>query len=263
MTIEIPASQVPVNSSTYADELGVLIGIDRLSGEAAGDYLDRLAMAVTSSRSADYIGLMNQICLALDLPMSQAIEIDGPDDATITVSIGGLSLSAARAVTTIPLVSLTVDNFWKWQTLSALVAAVNQVPGFSATLLGDDGLALQLVHQSNTNQILAEAISGQTTRLTYGALVQGSELFSIPVPAYSYGADGQTLRFTSPLTYGCQVTYNYRLLPYRLVAAPVGLISLSDPELTGIALGSNGTMVYQLREYLWQAAAKDLSYWGK
>jgi len=251
-----------INSSTYADSLGVLVGIDRLPGEPAADYLDRLALAVISRRDASYIGLMNQICLALGLSMSQAIQINGPADSTITSSLAGLVLTTAGVPVTLPLVTLTVDNFWQWQTFSGLTDAINLVAGFSATLLGEDGLTLQLVRQSNTNQILAENISGQTVHLQYGALVQGSESFSVTVPAYAYSADGQTLRFASPVPDDCQITYQYRLLPYSLIAAPVGLISLTDPGMARIATGSNGQIVYQLQEYLWNVMGLDQSYWG-
>jgi len=251
-----------VNSSTYADSLGILVGIDRLPGEDSATYLDRLSLAVISSRSAGYTGLMNQICLELGLSMFQAIQISGPAGASIQSSLAGLVLIAGSVQTPIPLVTLTADDFWQWQTFSGLVASINQVVGFTATLSGPDGFALQLAHQSNINQVRAEDISGQTVILRYGSLVQGSESFSTGVPAYSYGIDGRTLRFVSPVPEGCQATYQYGLLPYNLVASPVGLFSLTDPGLARISLGVNGKMVYQLREYLWNIMQRDLSYWG-
>jgi len=72
----IPKEQIiPVNSTSYVDMLGVLIGMERLQGESSAQFAERIDLAISATRGPDFIGIMNRLCLAFGLEMSQAIRI--------------------------------------------------------------------------------------------------------------------------------------------------------------------------------------------
>ncbi|HZU27482.1 MAG TPA: hypothetical protein VFA04_18280 [Bryobacteraceae bacterium] len=109
--------------------------------------MERIRRAASMARGGNYVGMMNE----LGLQMSRAINItDDTGDFQLDVSIAGVHLKNAHLETTIPILSLTADDFWQWSQISDVVAAINATGHFTAALTGDDGPALTLARQSNT-----------------------------------------------------------------------------------------------------------------
>ncbi len=124
-----PAQITPYNSTTYVDLLGILVGLRRLTGESAATFMERIRTAAAANRGVNYLGVLNELSIELNLPLTKAIHIEDDTGAfEASVSISGLSLSNANQTTTIPLLSFTPDGFWKWSMLSALVFG-NQCDG--------------------------------------------------------------------------------------------------------------------------------------
>lgn len=63
------------NSTTYADEVGIQIGLPRLPGETSDAYVKRLNTATRVDTSQDYIGLLNEITLQLGLNIGYVISL--------------------------------------------------------------------------------------------------------------------------------------------------------------------------------------------
>src|SRR5271156_3024434 len=63
------------NSTTYADEVGIQIGLPRLPGETSEAYVKRLNTATRVDTSQDYIGLLNEITLQLGLNIGYLISL--------------------------------------------------------------------------------------------------------------------------------------------------------------------------------------------
>lgn len=264
MTI-IPKSQiVPTNSVSYVDNLGILAGLERLSGETSAEFAERIELAISASRGAEYAGLMNSLALTFGLKMRQAIKINSVDAFDVKVVFGGIVLSTPNEVLSVDLLRISDDNFWEWKKISQVVDEMNRSAAFTAEMTGPDGMAFELVSQSNTVLVSGETLNGsRTERLQHGRLVAGSEVFNAPVPVYTVGADGRTLYFEAPCPPDTKVTYRYRACPYSMVASPVSVIRMMDSEFAKWAVGSNGNMIYQVREYVQEVMSKDRSYWGK
>src|SRR5690242_6419545 len=92
-SITVPTSgQTLANSTTYIDLLGVQVGLTRMAGESSMAFSERVHRAAISDRSASYRGLMNEIALQFGLEMFEAIELSGPIDVEVSVSLRGLRL---------------------------------------------------------------------------------------------------------------------------------------------------------------------------
>lgn len=262
--ITIPKSRIsPVNSSSYVDSLGVLAGLERLPGETSAEFSERIELAISASRGPEYAGLMNSLALAFGLEMRQAVKISSSSDFVVRVVFGGLEITRAGQVLSVELLRISDDNFWEWKRISEVVAEINQTSDITAELSGADGMAFELVSQSNM-VLTAETLQGsQTEKLSHGRLVAGSEMFSMPVPSYTVGADGRTLHFSSPCPENTEITYRYRSCPYSLVASPANVFRMIDPAFAKWAVGSNGNVIYQVREYVQELMRRDRSYWGK
>ena len=248
-----PAQITPYNSTTYVDLLGILVGLRRLTGESAATFMERIRTAAAADRGVNYIGVLNELSIDLNLPLTQAIHIeDDTGSFTANVSIAGLTISNVNLTTTIPLVNFTPDGFWKWSMLSALVSAINATGHFTAGLLSSDGPSLTLARQTNHLLVAGESIGGQTVKLQQAAFIQGSESFSNLVPSYTVAPDGQTLCFSAPVPDGTAITYRFRQCPYDVVAASVGLFSLTDPAQSSLTLSSAGCeYLLQIVQAVW------------
>lgn len=135
-----------INSTSYADVVGLYLGIERLPGEETPVYLDRLALAACSKRDTTYEGLVNELCFQLGLEVRPVIELTGV--GTLTAGIGGLAIQTGDGYFLTPLVKFDADNVWRWRKLSDLVADLNAIPGITATLLGEDAYSIQLCKQA-------------------------------------------------------------------------------------------------------------------
>jgi hypothetical protein len=254
------------NSTTYADELGVLIGLSRLPGETSESYVKRLKTATRVDTSQDYVGLLNEITLQLGLSVRKLISLTSNTGNPLTVvsALTGIVLTdtITQATQTVPIVIVDIDDAWTWLLLSNVVASINAGTVATANLLSSDGPTIQLAKQSNTLTIIAQPISGQNVDLGFTGILVGSELFNVPVPTYTINTDG-TIVFSSPVPQGTLITYKRLVWPYSLIGGDVSIISLLDPAVFQMAQGPNGTIVYQILEATQTIVQQDLSYWAK
>lgn len=255
-----------VNSTSYADELGLLIGLDRLPSETTTAYVQRLEAAVRLRRDHPYEGLLNAANLALGFTPASYISLNLSNNMLVTCSIAGIQVGTSSLFPLIPLLKFDEDSYWNFRTLSAVVEDLNNlIPGSIpfAELLVNDGPAFQLARQTNSLYSFSEGVSGINHQLNQIAGVQvGSELFNQTVPSYTLSPKG-ILIFTTEPSVGTTITYNYIVTPYALVGAPVALIGLKDPEFAAVAETSNNTIAYQVSEFVQAAMLKDRSYWAK
>jgi hypothetical protein len=252
------------NSTTYADQLAIQLGLyqDRLTGETADAFLDRLYSAAASRRDHTMEGVVNDIAYHLGLNVQGGIVITSPNPSTvITVSVGQLTITVAGTTTTIPTATIDSDDFWSWRMLSDVVADINSKTSCTAILQIPDTYAIQLVPQSSLGCSVAESVTEAISRLQHSGIVVGSELFNTTVPQYTLSSSGK-LRFTSTPTAGTTISYIYNLSPFTLTCSEVSVISLMDPALQTTALCPDGSMVYQVREFVQQILAQDPCYWG-
>lgn len=261
MAISLP-SVIQTNSTTYCDELGILVGINRLPGEQSDAYLRRLKLATRISRDQSYIGLLNEISLRLGLNLYRAISLESDTALIVNCNVGGIILNNGSVKKTVPLLQVDVDDAWTWFSLSQVVAAINDTGLATATLNIADASALMLSRQSNIITVVAQPIQDQQLNLGHTGIIQGSESFNIPVPQYTLDSDG-TLIFQSALLDNTTITYQYFIWPYTLIAGDVALIGLLDPGMPAVAKGTNGSLVYQVREVVQNIMQNDLSYWSK
>jgi hypothetical protein len=151
MSVPIAIPQfTPVNSTTYADIVGLEGNLDRLPRESSDLYLDRLARASVENRTHVYEGLVAEIAAQLGLSVQPGIRISGPANTSITCDLTGISLVSGSTSLTCPLVTLDADEAWSWNSLSSLVQTINSSNLWTATLLAPDGAAVQLCRQTNT-----------------------------------------------------------------------------------------------------------------
>lgn len=267
MPREFPGSALTLaNSTTYADLLGVTVGLERLPGEDAGTFTGRVRQAARADRSATYWGLLNETLLQFGLQPSVGLTISStrPEvrDLDILVDCAGIQVRQNDVTTEVPLVTAGPDDFWSWRKISEVVAALNQIPGVSAVQPGSDGPALELVRQTNIRLEVAEPISGKTVVLSKKELIPGSESFNFKVPAYT--RSGNVLYFSDNVPPGTTATYRYRTLPFDVLRAPVALFSFQSPDFQRIAQTADGAkLVYQVRDLLSEIATRDRSYWGR
>ena len=251
-----------VNSTTYVDLLGVLLGLERLPGELSPAFLNRIYQSLQGSRGHEYIGLLNEINLQLGLSLETSVSLTGDQASDVTVTLAGMHLHNEAEDLTIPLLTMDINDLWQWKLISDLVNSINQTTTFQAQLLGEDGLALQLIRQKNVLTVVDYPLEGQYFLLGQTGILLGTERFNVSVPSYTLGQDGK-LRFSQPLPTGARMTYQYRVWPYQLVASPVGVLGLMEPDLAAIAVADNGRLAYQVREYVQDIMRTDRSYWGK
>lgn len=247
-----------VNSTTYADLLGLQLGLDRLQGESAEDYVKRLTFASNLRREHPYEGELNEVSLQLGLEPSRYVNVNLAANRVISVSIAGIVIQGHAPV--IPLLTFDNDTMWKWRLLSEVVADINAV--ISATLLVEDGPAFQLARQSNSLWSFSEPVAGVVSQLLHSGVQVGSEQFNQTVPSYTLTSEG-LITFSVEPGAGTEITYNYVVAPYDLVGSPVAMIGFKDPEFASVAATSNSALAYQVREFIQDLMQIDRSYWAK
>lgn len=253
----------PVNSVSYADVVGLQLGLQRLPGETTDAFLDRLYQAANNVRDHSLAGTINQIALELGLLVSAGITITSFDPTVlIQVTFGQLAITQGSVTTVIPLLAIDSDNYWTWRKLSDVVADVNAKTSFQATLQAADGLAWQLAIQSSLNIRVAEPIASQSVSLEHSGILVGTERFNVAVPAYTLSAAGE-LQFITPPPANTQITYVYNLSPFQLAVSQVGAFGLMDSSIAKYAAGADGSLVHQLQEYTQDLMTQDPSYWGR
>ena len=263
---------IAYNSTTYVDQLSILLGLyqDRLPGntaaqqlgESASEFLRSLYQAASERRDHTIEGFINDVAAHLGLSVQPGVLITSPDPSlVITVSAGQIIFVYGIHTVTIPTVTIDPDDFWKWRMLSDVVSDINDQTICSATLQIPDTYAIQLVPQSSLGCSVGESITNASSILNHSGIVVGSELFNLPVPTYTLTSSGN-LNLSAAPTVGTQISYIYNLSPFILTCSQVSVISLKDPSLQTTALCPDGSMVYQVREFVYQILAQDPSYWG-
>ncbi len=260
----MPTSYIPnitqlqeTNSTTYVDQLGIQLGLNRLQGETASNYLKRLEFASRLRREHPYEGALNEMSLQLGVEPAKYINIELADNQVVTSSIAGVVIGQNPPI---PVLTFDADTMWNWRLLSDIVAGINTI--VPATLLVADGPAFQIARQSNSFWSFSEAVSGVQLQLSNSGIQVGSELFNQVVPAYTLTSDGK-LNFTIEPNDGTTITYNYVITPYNLVGSPIAMIGLTDPEFALVAANSNSSLAYQVREFVQALMLVDRSYWAR
>lgn len=253
------------NSTTYADEVGILIGLSRLPGETSESYVKRLKTATRVDTSQDYVGLLNELTLQLGLSVSKVIGLTSVSGNPLNVDIALTGMVLKDTITTVtqtvPIVTVDIDDAWTWHLLSDVVAAINAGTVATAVLLGQDAPTITIARQSNTITVIAQPIAGQNVNLGFSGILVGSELFNVAVPSYTLNANGNIV-FSAPVPTGTQITYKRLVWPYNVIASDVAVLSLLDPAVGQMAQGPNGTMVYQVAEVVQAIVQQDKSYWA-
>ncbi len=261
------------NSTTYVDQLSILLGLyqDRLPGntaaqqlgESASAFLSSLYKAASERRDHTIEGFINDVAAHLGLNVQPGVLITPPDQTTvITVSGGRITFVDGSTTVIIPTVTIDPDDFWKWRMLSDVVSDINTLTTCVATLQIPDTYAIQLVPQSSLGCSVGETVTNASSTLNHSGIVVGSELFNLPVPKYTLTSSGSLNLSASP-TAGTKISYIYNLAPFILTCSEVSVISLKDPALQTTALCPDGSMVYQVREFVYQILAQDPCYWGQ
>ncbi len=256
-----------VNSTTYADQLAVQLGMfqDRMVGETSDRFLDRLYSAAYNKRDHTLEGTINNISYQLGLDIEAGIIITSEDPLTVvTVSAGQIKFAPSSGpAIIIPTAIISPDSMWEWRNLSDVVSDINTLSAgvLTAVLKTTDALAIRLIPQCSLNCSIAEAITSTNSQLNNTNIIVGSELFNVPVPAYTITAFG-VLTFASAPPAGTAVSYMYNLSPFILTCSPVSVINLMDPVLRDTAVCPDGSLVYQMREFNQQILAFDSCYWG-
>lgn len=252
------------NSTTYADQLALQLGLygDRLTGQTADSFLDQIYSAAAARRDHSMEGVINDIAYHLGLSVQAGITVTAPDPSTvIAVSAGHLTVTVGGATVTIPTVTYDPDDFWDWRMLSEVVTDINSKTSCTATLNIPDTFAIELVPQSSLGCSVAESVTATVSQLEHTGVVVGSELFNIAVPNYTLTSGG-SLNFVSTPTSGTAISYIYNLSPFTLTCSQVSVINLMDPALQTTAVCPDGSMVYQVREFVQNILAQDPCYWG-
>lgn len=249
------------NSSTYVDLIGVQVGLPRLTGETALQYIKRLEFAVNIIRTHPYAGSLDEVNLQLGVEPALYISLNLPANTIVTASIAGVTVGSNP---TVPLLTFDLDTTWNWRMLSDVVNDLNTVAPGIAALLVPDGPAFQIARQTNSIYSFGESISsvGLQTQLLHSGVQVGSEKFNQVVPPYTLTIKG-ILTFSSLPPSGVTITYNYIVTPYSLVGAPVALIGLTDPEFASMAQTPQGVIAYQVSEFVQAIMAEDRSYWSE
>jgi hypothetical protein len=245
------------NSTSYADTLGLQLGLDRLQGETTADYLKRLEFASRLRREHPYEGSLNEVSLQLGFEPTPYVNLPSIGTSIISISIAGVKIDAHPII---PLLTFDLDSMWKWRMISEVVADVNAIT--PATLLAADGPSFQLARQSNSLWSFAEDIAGTLVQLANTGVVVGSESFNQTVPSYMITSGG-LITFSAEVPVGTQITYNYIVANYDVVGSPVAMIGLKDPEFSSIAVDNNSALAYQIREFVQTLMRADRSYWAK
>lgn len=255
----------PVNSTSYVDVAALHLGLQRLEGESAIAFRERMFRASVARRDHSLQGAINEINLDLGLQVRPGIRIAyaGPGQLLITSDIRGVRLfdDAANLDHTVPIVTADTDDVWMWRKLSAVAADLGSVPGVTATLLIEDGPAVQLVRQSNLQTILNEEIPHQETQLAHSNVLVDTCRFNKPLTGPTVSTDGVVTLPAVPAA-GLTLSYQFLTTPYELVCAEGALIGLQDPDVSSAFL--NGThVIHQVREAIQEVMTIDRSYWGK
>jgi len=252
-----------VNSLTYADMVGLNVGLTRIQGEDSVAFLGRCQKATTCRQDSTYEGEQDQICLQLGLTQWAGIAISSTSSNTvITVGIGLVTVVLDSVTHHIPTVTMAPDTYWVWRTLSDVVKDLNAITGITASLLGPDGPALQLAKQSNQFTVSSESITLSDQMLANDNVIASSLTFSVAPGNYVFNSKTGELVFSGTLPSGLTAAYQYIAMPYNLVCSELGLFGLVEASLATVGVSSDNVLAYQLREVVQAVMTADPCYWA-
>ena len=251
-----------VNSTSYADVVGLQLGLPRFVGETTTKYLVRLANASRYRRDSSYEGLLEELSLALGLNVYQKITVTAAG-ALIKTGFGLITITIGSNVHKVPTCVMNADTYLVWRKLSDIVVDLNAIPGVTATLLGEDGWGQQIAVQSNVYLVVGEKVDQQSMSLAHTGILLETVLFSQTLTSsYTLNPAGQLLLSDVPPA-GLTVTYQYQVNPYNIVCSDVGLFSLTDPAIATSCVNGSGVLAYQIREFINAVMSQDRCYWAE
>ena len=151
------------------DEHGVLLGLERLSGEKNKNYKQRLMDVGINRASSTYTGLMNGINRELGLVSYSTIEVLVAgviaEDAVPAVFVDHASITLYEDYIT-EAIDTEIEIYDKEKSnyahrISDVVTAINASANFSCTLidaLRTDDLSMTLIHQDSNVEVFDELI---------------------------------------------------------------------------------------------------------
>ena len=267
MSLNFPQSEISVyNSTTHADLLGVLVGLERFPGEPADRFLERIRKACLMRRDGGRLQVLVELSLQIDEPILRAGAIATTNPARIRVSFAGIQVTdlGGGLVAQAPFVETTEDGFWRWRTVREIRSELSGMPGLQVSLdMKDEEFALSLVPQ--TNSVWETAIPENGVAL----IPQADEVDPSRVridgdsPArVEREGDFYKVTFQGPSRTGVQAVSWERLKrSLELVKSRIILFSVSDPEVVAAAKLPGSALTYQMREYLDELMRRDRSYW--
>jgi hypothetical protein len=249
-----------VNSTTYVDLVGVMVGLERSVGETSDVFLERVLLAAKSNRSSEYIGLLNELNLQFGTKLYHCMSVSGASPFEFRVSGTKVYVRQDDASFDTPLFVIEPDGYVVWKTLSQVAEELEENTDVSCDVL-TDAPAIHLVRQSNIFRQVNEEISGTTIRLQKSNAIPGSEVFAGQIPFYEY-LTTSVLKMETPVSYGT-VSYQYRICPYKVVGSPINILSMTDPDFYVYATGPQNQLSFQALSAVHSLAKVDRSYWTK
>lgn len=253
----------PVNSTSYVDIAALYLGLQRLEGEDAIAFRERMFRASSARRDHSLQGAINEINLDLGLNVRPGILISyaGSGQLLVTSDIRGVRLYDGVGLdTAVPIVIADTDDVWVWRMLSDVATDLDALSDITATLLIEDGPSVQLVRQSNLQTVLNEELSHQNTQLQHTNILTDTYRFNKPLNGPVVTTTGRVTLPAPPSD--LTLSYQFLTTPYELVCAEGALIGLQDRDVSPAFL--NGThVIHQIREAIQDVMRADRSYWSK
>ena len=250
-----------LNSTSYIDIIGLLIGETRLPNEGASQFARRLESIAKARKDHSYEGCLEQISSELGFATAPYITITSTDpNAVISFTFTGLSLISSSENLLIPIANIAGDSMWEWISISDMAANINTSRTFTAEVL-IDGWGFHIARQSNIFLVESEPITSQYQTLQHTNYVAGSGFISSS--SLTFNVVNNVIQMNKVPGDGVTFSYQYQVLPYDIVGSPVACVGLTDPGFATAAVQTNGAVVYQVREFIQQIMANDLSYWAK
>lgn len=254
--INIVGSINPVNYRNQFDELGNIIGLERILGEKNYNYKRRILDVFTNISNSSYRGLINGITRELGLSLFDCISINPKKnnsgaflaaDPYISINEAWIFLYSDYSNSKLDwsINRLTTGN--NYEHINSLVNFINTTTNFEASILANvDGFtkSATLLNQTNRKYISFEFIPvSNKFRLKNKHIVNNSifffdrEVFRTQVSTeeevndigkfYIDHKEGIVAVYSLPKTKS-SVRYEYVIYPFNLIASPVILNNINN-----------------------------------
>jgi hypothetical protein len=262
MSLNITAtSPREVNSTSYSDVTGLLLGLDRLAGESTVAYVDRLFRAAANRRDHSLQGTIDELAFHLGLKVQPGITVQLPTNAQILCEVGRVTIldQNGNILGRVLTATIAEDGYLVWKNLSDVVAALNAL-GYRSSLLIADAPALQLTNQSNVFVQLNESVTSRITQLGHSNV--GSYTLNQQIEGVTVDSVNGILTLPSDPPADLTISYFYSFNPIDLVCSDVALLGLNDKAIKDTAV-RGGVLAYQFREFIQTIMSADRSYWSR